>query len=407
MKEKILVYDDELKLATAYTNRLRALSFLKERFEVESITPNDFEKEMKMLEARRRAFREKENPRHESLLDEVSIFIVDYDLLESFDPFVTGEGVSYLSRCFSRCGLIIGMNQYNRRGQPTSFDLTLRGHPESFADLNICSEQLDNPGLWSEKRRVFRPWHWPQLTDFLESFKKRIKDVEDHIGEPVCETLGIENVDTAFPRSISTFLGSHPATATFREFVESSGNGLQSKDENKNQEFIARIAAARISKWLERLVLPGQDILVDAPHLVSRYPSLLEGEIPNIGTWNRTTHLCGLDGLGLNHNKIEAYRFKKDFWLSRPAWFWEKLSEYQEIKEVSEPWERKETSFVFCEDTSSFHKQKECTEFHAELESPFRRRFVYRVEGINYEPAVQIIRSGAKRIKSGTRRAKV
>jgi len=410
LKEKILVYDDEVRLAATYTSRLQALSFLKERFEVEPITPNDFEKEMKALDSRRRIFRKKENSYPESLLDEVSILIVDFDLLESFNPFITGESVSYLGRCFSKCGLIIGMNQYDRRGQPTSFDLTLRGHPESFADLNICSEQLDNPGLWSEKRRLFRPWHWPQLPDFLDSFKKRVKDVEDHLEEPICETLDIENIESVFPGSISAFLGRHPAKTTFREFVESSGNGLQAKDENKNDELLARIAAARISKWLERLVLPGQDILVDAPHLASRYPSLLVGDLSETEseteTWNRTTGLVGLDKLSLDHTNIKEYGFKKDHWLSRPTWFWQKLSENQSIKEVSEPWERKKTKFVFCEDTSSFHKQNECTEFYAELASPFRRRFVYRVNGINYQPAVQLVRSGVRHVRSGVRHAR-
>ena len=406
MREKILVYDDEVRLARAYTGRLQALSFLRERFEVEPITPNDFEKEMKALEVRRRAFRKKEDSCPEALLDTVSILIVDYDLLESFNPFVTGEDVSYLGRCFSKCGLIIGLNQYNRRGQPTSFDLTLRGHPESFADLNICSEQLDNLGLWGEKRHPFRPWHWPQLPDFLESFKKRVKDVEDHLEEPVCKTLNIENIESIFPGSISAFLGRHPAKTTFREFVESSRNGLRVKDENKDEELVARIAAARISKWLERLVLPGQDILVDAPHLASRYPSLLEGDPSRAETWNRTTRLVRFDSLGLDDDKIEEYEFKKDFWLSRPTWFWQKLSGSKKIKEVSEPWERRETKLVFCEDTSNFHKQKECTEFYADLASPFRRRFVYRVNGINYDPAVQLVRSGVRRARSGVRRAR-
>jgi hypothetical protein len=406
LKEKILVYDDERQLTTAYIDRLQSLDFLKERFEVGPITPNEFEEEMKALDSRRRIFRKRENSYPESLLDKVSILIVDFDLLESFNPFITGESVSYLGRCFSKCGLIVGMNQYDRRGQPTSFDLSLRGHPESFADLNICSEQLNNPGLWSENRHPFRPWHWPQLPDFLDSFKKRVKDVGDHLDEPICETLNIENIKSVFPDSISTFLGRHPAKTTFREFVESSGKGLQTKDENKNEELVARIAAARISKWLERLVLPGQDLLVDAPHLTSRFPSLLKGDISKIETWNRTTRLAGFDSLGLDNSMIETYEFKKDYWLSRPAWFWKELSGSQTIREVSEPWERKETRFLFCEDTSSFHKQKECTGFYAELVSPFRRRFVYRVNGINYQPEVQLVRSGVRRVRSGVRRVR-
>ena len=49
-------------------------------------------------------------------------------------------------------------------------------------------------------------------------------------------------------------------------------------DEPWDQGGIERVAAARLGKWLERLVLPGQNVLVDAPHLVSRFPSLVAAD---------------------------------------------------------------------------------------------------------------------------------
>ena len=55
-------------------------------------------------------------------------FIIDYDLLgsqaeKSPTGSLTGEIIAYLVRCFSRCKLIIGLNQYGSN----PFDLTLRG----------------------------------------------------------------------------------------------------------------------------------------------------------------------------------------------------------------------------------------------------------------------------------------
>lgn len=156
---------------------------------------------------------------------------------------------------------------------------------------------------------------------------------------------------------------------------------------------IGRIAVTRISKWLERLILPGQDTLVDAPHLVSRYPSLLKEELTDIVTWNKTARFGSYIDLGLDHRKIEEFRFKKSCWLSRPTWFWRGLSECQKIKEVSAPWEKKSTDFAFCEDDSKFHKREECKEFIAESDSPYVQRFVFGFEDVDYRPKVRLIAS--------------
>ena len=111
-------------------------------------------------------------------IDNASIFIIDYDLLSSqeegeekneefFTGSLTGEIVAYLVRCFSKCKLIIGLNQYGNN----PFDLTLRGDLDSFADLNLGGDQLDNPNLWmgdwQDSEQEFRPWSWPNLCDLL------------------------------------------------------------------------------------------------------------------------------------------------------------------------------------------------------------------------------------------------
>ena len=69
--------------------------------------------------------------------------VVYYDLADLYSEVLessklplgapTGERVAYIARCFSACGFIIALNQYNNQGQPI-FDLTLPGHVNSFAD---------------------------------------------------------------------------------------------------------------------------------------------------------------------------------------------------------------------------------------------------------------------------------
>jgi hypothetical protein len=135
-------------------------------------------------------------------------------------------------------------------------------------------------------------------------------------------------------------------------------------------------------------VLPELDILVDAPHLVSRYPSLLDGDPDDIKTWNRTTQLSSYTELGLKSDLIEPFRLKKEHWLSRPVWLWDGLRECEDILEVREPWETVRPNWVFCEDISKFY-EGDFQEFVAEVESPFARRFVKYIDDIEYRPKVR------------------
>ena len=417
----ILIFDDEQGRPKKFKRKLE--NGLKEakrdkNFEIIPLNDSDFQKSIKALQQRQIQFRNNEEihledgPEDEGAkIDEASIFIVDYDLLggqerESSTGFLTGEIVAYLVRCFSKCKLIIGLNQYG----DNPFDLTLRGHPESFADLNVGETQLNNPDLWrgdwGHSRRGYRPWSWPNLWGFLHDFNKRVGDVQKYLERPICEILDPDFGPALFqllPRDIVEFIGKYTRMetlqTTFREFVTKSGNGLKSKDastldDNTNRHVLARVGAARVSKWIERLVLPSQNTLIDAPHLALRYPSLVKNDKKKIETWNEIAQLIDYSELGLDMDLIEPYRFKKNYWFSRPVWFWSELRECENIPEVVEPWLTAKPNWVFCEDASRFHNQKVCREFLAHTTSAFTRRFVRCFKGvknkkIDYKPEVR------------------
>ena len=396
--KKILIYDDELGFRGKVRELIESLTFVADAFEINTPDKPKFEESLKVLEGRQRTFRKTGTWDGERMaLDDTSIFVVDYDLFE-FIPHLNGETLAYLARCFSTCGLIVGY-----RYGDNAFDLTLRGElrgePRSFTDLYVGGTQLDNPGLWraTEVTEVsFRPWHWPILPDYLRDFEKKVEDVEESLtGDvPICQLLGFSpELFAMLPRSIGQFLGAKPSETTFRRFVTESGNGLEQKDvtsaEDVSDAVLARVGAARISKWLERLVLPEQDILVDAPHLVSRYPSRMTGDVTNIETWNRTARLTSHEELGLTTDLIEPFRLKKDHWLSRPVWFWDDLRQCEDITEVREPWKFERPNWIFCEDMSRFYDGGDYKEFVADVESPFARRFVRWFEGVEYRPAVR------------------
>jgi hypothetical protein len=384
---KILIYDDDQKWVNDLKEELESLPVLEKDFEIIAFDEESFTDSMKVLEERRRDVRNKGEWSGKTIpLDEVDIFVVDYDLFGT-NAFLTGEDVAYSVRCFSTCGLIVALNQYRQ----VDFDLKLKGHPESFADLNITGDQLKNPNLWGgETEEKFHPWYWPLLPAYQQNYEQRIKDVRQNLKNPICQVLGFDpELFDILPRSITQFIGQEPVETTFQQFVLESGNGMNYKDHedsgNVSEEILARIGAARLAKWLERLVLPELDILVDAPHLVSRYPSLMTGDKEDIETWNRTPQLTSYTELGLKTDTIERFRLEKEFWLSRPVWFWDGLRECEEIEEVREPWTTKRPNWVFCEDISKFY-DGECHEFVAEVESPFARRFVKKFDHINYQP---------------------
>jgi hypothetical protein len=397
-KGTIWVHDDYEDFLVSYKKRLEGLKLVTRRFEVRQMRSQELRREIDILSERQRLLREQPTgdplAHGDSKLDSASIFIIDYDLVkEAWGPsFVTAENLSYPVRCFSKCGLIVALNQYTRETARNTFNLTLREDLDSWADLNIDSAQLDNPGLWGGKARGFRPWHWPQLPDWLDSFEKRVADVVDHPNDHIYEVLEIpKDVIPLLARPAGSFIGREPANMGFGEFVEKSGNGLRGRDRHATTDMIARISAARIAVWLERRVLPGQNILVDAPHLVSRYPSLLKGGHSKIATWDNVTRFDTYDKLGLDHAKIERARFKKVHWLSRPAWFWNKVSSIQAIREVSKPWKGESTSYAFCEDASTFHRMKESQEFKAELDSPYVLRSIRGFDDITYLPTSGLV----------------
>ena len=345
-------------------------------------------------------------------LDDVDVLILDYDLYEmgtrgsvKAHERVTGEEVAYLARCYSRCRAIVGLNQFGEN----PFDLTLRGHPESFADLNLGSTQLHNPGLWGAQTTGYHPWKWPNLSGEPDRMSALVAWVSDRLDKPILEGLNLSDGSgaPAVSREALRFLGpSDPSEVTFRDFVVDSGNGLDRNDALWEPEAASRIAAARLSKWLERLVLPGQDFLVDAPHLISRFPSLLPGSRVNDGDWDLVAK-AGADAetVGMTGEILLDAAYEPRDWLSRPAWRWPALSSDRRVAEVSDPWDSAVAELTFCEDVRRFLPPPEAREFSAAVSSPFLTRYVvdqaaadsegrpyfgeFSISEVSYEPSVQ------------------
>ena len=412
---QILVVDDDPTRASSWEeglNRLRTdLSF-----EVRTMAPEDFGNAMDGLQERRDVARMGEGGQSAGSscnpLDDVDVLILDYDLYElgtrgsaKAHERVTGEEVAYLARCYSRCRTIVGLNQFGEN----SFDLTLRGHPESFADLNLGSKQLHNPGLWGAETSGYHPWTWPNLSAEPDRMLALVEWVADRLDEPIVEALQLldDSGAPAVSREALRYLGpSDPSEVTFRGFVVDSGNGLDRKDKLWEPEAASRIAAARLTKWLERLVLAGQDFLVDAPHLINRFPSLLPGNQAKAGDWDLVAQAgADAEAIGMAGGVLLEAAYEPGAWLARPAWRWSALSSDRRVEEVSDPWDSPIAERTFCEDIRRFLPREEVRGFSAAVSSPFLTRYVvdqaaaksknrpyfdaFSISDVSYEPSVQ------------------
>jgi len=375
-KDKVVICDDDQARAEAWKESVSPFLATLE-LDVAVLDAESFAATLEMLEERQLQARTDSSTiaSADNVLDTAAALFVDFDLAGFGEP-VNGEEVAYLARCYSECGLIIGLNRFSE-GQ---FDLTLTGQLDSFSDLDIGGMQLPNPGLWGNDFVGFRPWSWPLLLNEVAQFENRVREIAKSLDESVLEFFGLQEEDAPLPRSIAEFIGvTRPASeVTVQEFVEKSGQGLNPKDRLTDPLAVARVAAARLHKWLELMVLSGQHLLIDAPHLALRHPGLLSNDLSALETWDQTTSLDvkGLEAV-LKLASISQFRFEEARpWLSRPSWSWLKIQAAVSDGTLEIDESPNIPDFVFCEDLARFAPREAAKEFVADVPSPYVRRFV-------------------------------
>ena len=373
----ILVFEDRKDIASDWAGKICS-SY--PAAEVKTVGAEEFEELLQVVNLRRTEWRKDNHDcgmvvEHE--VDEKDVVVVDYDLLEySKTADTTGSRLAYLLRCFTTCGFIVVLNAHG----PNIFDLSLSSPSEDFADLHIDGRQLENPGLWRSEFKGYRPWHWPVIPEVTGKFKLCVDDVRIHFEESVFDFFGLDRVIDAIPWRVHEFLTSNGTSAegvTFRQFIELSHSGKETKDELVLAQ-MCRAAAARIGTLLNSIILPDQNALVDAPHLASRFPSLIKGGRETIETWDSLCNPTASDMSEILDERLEQYKFKQPHWLWRPAWYWPEISRDEEIEEVRDPWKSAEENvkWAFCENVSRFLPIECVQPFRALVSPPFMKRFL-------------------------------
>ena len=391
MTYSVLICDDTPEVGVNFVEQVRAVAPKDHYSVLEAPSKEEVQCAVKELFARQSdLLGPRERGRSACLFDEADILILDYDLLRIDEENArhTGESLARLARLLSDADVIVVYNQF----QGAHFDLSLRGHLSSHADLNVEADLLSARGLWTDPPWYgFRPWHWQTLHRAVETQRARQRLVAEHFNEAIVDVLGMREEDLLCLSDTAVGFIAPDAhdwedtqVHTFKSFAESIGNGKCTSDLLKlDKEAAYRFAASRIGKWLERQVLGPQDVLVDLPHLVQFFPFLLEDDMDELEAWNATA----FEPESLKGKVPAGCWFEAGGFLSRPA-VWRQRFEADNA--VRESWGALDYSsgrpFVFLEDTSSFAPFDDARQFRAGHHNAFDWRFIKHLNGITYSP---------------------
>jgi hypothetical protein len=414
----ILVVDDVPSVSSSWKAKLQKALPGNLAPGVESLGIEQLADELQILESRRTTARlspDSEIPGKPCRMDACDVLLVDFDLIEGSSQSgrvpadITGETVAYLSRCYSGCGYIIALN---RRYRDNTFDLTLRGVPDSFADLDLPEMSIDSPALWtgSTGENSFNPWYWPNLLIEAENLERCVAALDAATQSPALQLAGLDEDDFKLLRIdvIERLVGIGAKVKSPRDILQLTPGQIavgavksrQRKDEVLSA-YAARIGAARMRKWLQWEVLPGQDPISDLPHVIARIQGLANSF--SAESLNKIPYRDAEEAMHVFKPAMGVSRFllppSARIWWPCPVLNWRKLIEAPETVEAQMSSSARE-NLVFCEDVSCFLPQAFSRPFRAEVASAYDLRYVCdpsrltavqkrAFADVSYEPAMR------------------
>lgn len=409
MMYRLVICDDETRRAEQWAADLTVMDAVKAAFDIEVLDPETFAQAVNALLARQETLRlvqeEESGTTHfegfddaASVFDRADLLVFDMDLTplpsalsdlgqEQADSVrstlrgMSGETLAYFARCYSTAGYIVVVNQ---EYQTPTFDLTLEKFEDSYADLNVTGVDLTQPSLWTgAPGDSYRPWHWPRLVDAPEVFKSRIHLAE--LNTPILSAMGLApgTPDVLTAKQVDLFGDADEELdrVTFHSLVMNPKVGLELKHARPGVEQQRRIAAGAFGRWLDRVLLPAQNLLADAPHLAQRYPGILGDSVEDPSAWQA---LCDL-GSDLSHLKPAPLVAP---WADRPIW---DLREVRKAAPTVAPGVNV-PELVFAEDVSRFVPVADAREFESNVAGPYDQRFLAVVPKVGYKPRQRLLR---------------
>lgn len=307
--------------------------------------------------------------------DGVDVLIVDQNLAGLNDQMLlSGDLVSYLARCYSKCGPIVLMNRKPEVTNP--FDLTLRPQLSSWCDLEVGDLQIDNPGLWFDEERWegFRPWRWPVLPRAIETLDECSRLLEGSKNQRLVDVMAITGVVHLLPPAATEFLTGTKSLeeTTVEDFLLRSGQGFRSKDRPFDGDHGARVAAARLIKWTEDIIAVAQQLVIDVPRLAEILPARVPKQLVESLVARRPAPLR----LRETNPTVATHYSTLSKWAARDLWWRDALLDDPTLANESYSDPTLLEANKFCEDVSRFGPVEACRGFVANIEATNTRRWI-------------------------------
>jgi hypothetical protein len=404
IRDKIVLFDDEHENAKYWMEMLTPILGSERMLACET---DRLRQDVTELEDRRASARAGDEPSESdyagTIFDQAEILVVDFDLFD-VDRTLDGNHVAYLARCFSRAGLIIGVNQDDTDAW---YDLTLTDHPMAFTDLSVGGSHLATRSLWQpattdDNEPQFSPWHWPHLLQAAGEYEECVKRVESAADDTRLPELvaidsnhvGLLNRDVLMP--ISPRHASPPRAAILGELLKLTPMGLPFVKDKAPSLTQARVRAARVRHWLEAILLPRQDLLADAPHVLSQMPGLVATGDYDTNRRAACRRHEAPKSLGIDYEVLAEYAGPGAPWISRPTWWRPDYISADALDDRRVP-RANDQPVVFCEDVSAFFDPEGCKRFKSDTGGTTTQRWVKYVRGkdgkpiADYEPAGRLL----------------
>jgi hypothetical protein len=391
---RVRVCDDVETIADGWVTAIQAVT---QEFDVTRMPAA--KEEVSNLLLRKLAAEKGDDPMAQACgFDDVDILCVDYDLLHLDDAGgrTTGEGVARLARTFSTCGVIVVMNQF----KGPQFDLGMRGHLDSFADVNIDANLVGRGALWNDLEPAelqFDPTIWTPLPKLLAAARGLSAALEaGGFDAPIMPAIGLAEdalgllSDTAYGfLSLDAETAVQLAGFTVGEFLRRSlSEDLVETLSKHVPKILFDFTAFRIAKWLDRAVLRPMDVLIDGEHLVDRLPFMIDpdkADVTNASHWARAA--AAPDGT-MRWDLLEKYKNENaSLVLGRTVFDWYRLAGDEAIDKLQDAYlDQQQERFYLAEDTSRFVNREAVTRYRADFHNFGDRRAIERLPDITYGP---------------------
>lgn len=413
---KVMICDDNSERIKTWEIKVR--SALGPEVEVVLITQKNLALLVSALYAREQQIRGGGEPLTEDedrileSVDSTDVIILDSDLSPSPEDLATldsaaeretisqvlrngyGDAVARQIRSYTDAGLIVVVNMFwSRHSDSKVFDLTMMQDASSFGDINVSAAELGDKALWfgsEEQNGSYYPWSRPSI-DTAYSVVRSSENAVENIDALVFESLGL-SASRLLRSQRDLFEDRDAEKSTYDDLCSTRlgfryGGECTSSLSQHTQRAKVRMAASVLRRWLQRIVVPPQNVYADAPHLYLRLWTLMGQEVDNLAAWNRLPNSTWASSASLS--AAPALATKLSPFLTNPVFDIDQALPIARDTFVSS------SSFVeslaFAEDTRSFVGEDHVEAFSSDIPGPSGRRHVQVLEGVGYEPAPRLL----------------